>query len=119
MVALETVGEIDDAGMRTLHLRVNGAPRPVQVRDRSVAVTSRQARRAEAGNPAHIGAGLPGIVVAKVAVGDTVTKGQPLAVIEAMKMESTVTSPVDGTVAEVVVAAGASVEVGDLLVVLD
>ena len=51
-------------------------------------------------------------------MGDRVTKGQPLAVVEAMKMESTVSSPADGTVAEVAVAAGTNVEVGDLLVVL-
>ena len=54
----------------------------------------------------------------KVAVGDRVSKGQALAVVEAMKMESTVSSPADGTVAEVAVAAGTNVEVGDLLVVL-
>jgi biotin carboxyl carrier protein len=54
----------------------------------------------------------------KIAEGDRVTKGQPLSVIEAMKMESTVSSPADGVVAELAVAAGANVEVGDLLVVL-
>ena len=118
LVELETVGEVSDSGMRTLHLRVNGAPRPVQVRDRSVKVERTAARRADPADPTHVGAALPGIVLPKVAVGDTVVKGQALAVIEAMKMESTVSSPSDGTVAELAVAAGANVEVGDLLVVL-
>ena len=55
----------------------------------------------------------------KVAVGDSVKQGQPLVVVEAMKMESTVTSPQDGTVKELAVVAGAAVEAGDLLVVLE
>ena len=54
----------------------------------------------------------------KVAAGDPVRKGQPLAVVEAMKMESTVTSPRDGTVTEVARASGDAVEAGDLLMVL-
>ena len=118
LVELETVGDLDDHGLRTLFLRVNGAPRQVHVRDRSVAVTSAQARRADPADPRHVGAALPGVVMPKVAAGDPVAKGQPLAVVEAMKMESSVTSPRDGTVAEVVVTAGGTVEVGDLLFVL-
>ena len=118
LVELETVGEVDDDGLRTLHLRVNGAPRPITVRDRSVEVRSTRARRAEPGDPSHVGSALPGVVMVKVAVGDVVTKGQPLAVVEAMKMESTVTCPRDGTVTEIAVATGDAVEAGDLLVVL-
>ena len=118
LVELETVGEIDEAGERTLHLRVNGQPRPVSVRDRSVAPSATANRRADAGDPQHVGAALPGVVLLKVAAGETVTKGQALATIEAMKMESTVTSPADGTVTEVAVTSGSQVEAGDLLVVL-
>ena len=57
-------------------------------------------------------------LVARVLVkaGDAVTKGQPLAVMEAMKMEHTITAPRDGVVAEVVYAAGDAVtEGGELL----
>jgi len=118
LVALETVGEVNDEGLRTLHLRVNGQPRPVQVRDRSVQVERAASRRADPADPRQVAAPLPGLVLPKVVTGDRVAKGQALAVVEAMKMESTVSSPSDGTVAEVAVAAGASVEVGDLLVVL-
>ena len=118
LVELDTVGELSEDGMRTLHVRVNGQPRPVRVRDRSVKVESKAARRADPGDPRQVGAALPGLVMPKVAEGDRVTKGQPLAVIEAMKMESTVSSPADGVVAEIAVAPGANVEVGDLLVVL-
>jgi len=118
LIELETVGEVTEEGLRTLHLRVNGQPRPVQVRDRSVEVTKVTARRADPGDPRQIAAALPGVVLPKVAVGDRVTKGQALVVIEAMKMESTVSCPVDGTVEDVAVTAGSNVEVGDLLVVL-
>ena len=117
-VELETVGDPDEDGLRTLYLRVNGAPRPVQVRDTSVKPSRAPARRAEAGNAHHVGAPLPGVVMPKVAVGNEVVQGQPLAIVEAMKMESTVTSPSAGTVSEVVVADGASVDAGDLLFVL-
>ena len=105
-------------GRRTLHLKVNGQPRPIRVRDFSVEVQKTSARRADPADPSQIGAPLPGIVLPRVAAGDSVVRGQALAVVEAMKMESTVSSPADGTVAEVAVAAGANVEVGDLLVVL-
>jgi acetyl/propionyl-CoA carboxylase alpha subunit len=63
---------------------------------------------------------MPGKVVSiDVAVGDTVTKGQTLLVLEAMKMEHTVGSPEDGTVSEIKVSAGEQVERGALLVVVE
>ncbi len=55
---------------------------------------------------------MPGKLVAFLAqAGDTVSKGQPLAVMEAMKMEHTISSPRDGTVAELLFAVGD--QVGD------
>lgn len=63
---------------------------------------------------------MPGAMVAvHVAVGDAVTAGQPVAVLEAMKMEHTVTAPDDGTVAEVRVAARDQVEAGTVLLVIE
>ncbi|HEX3824421.1 MAG TPA: biotin carboxylase N-terminal domain-containing protein [Mycobacteriales bacterium] len=63
---------------------------------------------------------LPGSVVrVLVETGAAVTKGQPLVVLEAMKMEHTVTSPVDGTVADLWVAAGQQVNAGEVLAVVD
>jgi oxaloacetate decarboxylase alpha subunit len=54
-----------------------------------------------------------------VAVGDTVEKGQPLLVVEAMKMETAVAAPRAGTVADVFVSEGDVVAVGDALVAID
>ena len=63
---------------------------------------------------------MPGQVVAfKVAIGDTVKKGEPLAVIEAMKIEHTITAPTDGVVAELLFGAGDLVADGDELLRID
>lgn len=63
---------------------------------------------------------MPGQVVAfKVAIGDSVKKGEPLAVIEAMKIEHTITAPTDGVVGELLFAAGDSVADGDELLRID
>ena len=66
-----------------------------------------------------VNAPMPGkIVGTKVSVGDAVTKGDVLVVLEAMKMENEINAPQDGVVASVDVAAGDSVESGDVLVTL-
>ncbi|MFZ5478126.1 MAG: biotin/lipoyl-containing protein [Myxococcota bacterium] len=60
---------------------------------------------------------MPGRVVRHLAkAGDAVRKGQPVIVVEAMKMENELKAPVDGTVAEVLVAEGQAVEAGTKLV---
>ncbi|CAM9832679.1 unnamed protein product, partial [Phaeothamnion confervicola] len=60
---------------------------------------------------------MPGRVVAvAVAVGVAVRRGQPVVVMEAMKMEHAVTAPADGVVAAVHVAAGAVVDDGTVLI---
>jgi len=63
---------------------------------------------------------MPGLVKAVfVSPGEAVAKGARLAVLEAMKMEHTLTAGRDGVVAEVLVAAGAQVEAGAALIVLE
>ncbi|MDP2307078.1 MAG: biotin/lipoyl-containing protein [Pseudomonadota bacterium] len=60
---------------------------------------------------------MPGRVVRLIAkVGDVVKKGQPVIVVEAMKMENEMKSPIDGTVAEILVTEGQAVEAGTKLV---
>jgi biotin carboxyl carrier protein len=62
-------------------------------------------------------ASMPGIVVAvKVTAGATVTKGQPLVIVEAMKMQNSMSADADGVVTRVHVAAGQTVEPGQVLV---
>jgi pyruvate carboxylase len=116
--ALEAISEADGRGMRTVVARVNGQLRPIEVRDESVEVTTARAERVDAHDPAHLGAPLSGMVTVLVAQGDRVTAGQAVAVIEAMKMESTITAPAAGTVQRVARAPQGHVEQGDLILVL-
>jgi propionyl-CoA carboxylase alpha chain len=63
---------------------------------------------------------MPGNVIRVGAqVGDTVSAGQPLVWLEAMKMEHTITAPADGVLAELDVAPGQQVEVGAVLARVD
>ncbi|SIN23581.1 carbamoyl-phosphate synthase subunit L [Mycobacteroides abscessus subsp. abscessus] len=62
---------------------------------------------------------MPGSVIRlPVAAGDVVTAGQALVVVEAMKMEHTIVSPIDGIVAELSVEVGQQVSTGDALAVV-
>ncbi len=62
---------------------------------------------------------MPGtVLVVKTAVGERVAEGQPLVIVEAMKMEHTVTAPVGGTVAELPVRAGQAVDMDAVLAVV-
>ena len=82
-------------------------------------LTADRARDALAGE-AQLRSPMPGTVLAvHVAVGDEVAAGQPLLVVEAMKMEHTLRAPHAGTVSAVEVRAGASVAVDALLATVD
>lgn len=62
---------------------------------------------------------MPGTILdIRVKIGDSVSTGDVLLILEAMKMENEITAPQSGTVKEIVVSKGASVNSGDVLVVL-
>jgi len=117
-LALDAVGEVDERGMRSVFCRLNGQPREVRVRDRSVKPARPEAERAQADNPAHVAAPFAGTVSVTVAVGDHVGAGQTVATIEAMKMEAPITASIAGRVERIAVAKVAAVEGGDLLMVI-
>ncbi len=88
----------------------------------AAADTSAKAQTAQAvsGSGEAIKAPLPGTVSnVKVAVGDSVKRGQPLVVIEAMKMENDVSAPKDGKITGVYVSKGQTVERGTNLVSIE
>lgn len=118
LIGLEAVSDPDERGMRTVMCILNGQLRPVLVRDHSVASDVPTAEKADRGNPDHIAAPFAGVVTVGVEAGDTVSAGQTIATIEAMKMEAAITAPKAGTVDRVAVSATAQVEGGDLLVVV-
>ena len=106
-------------GTKTVFFELNGQPREVTVQDRLAPVTTLRRPRVDPANACHVGAPMPGRIVAvAVRTGETVTAGQRLLSIEAMKMETPVYSPRDGVVAEVLVKAGDSVGSRDLLLAL-
>lgn len=73
-----------------------------------------------AAGPSLVAAPIPGkVVTVRVAVGDTVEPGQPLVVLEAMKMENELTASQSGTVTAVHVAPGGTVDAGAVLVELE
>ncbi len=70
--------------------------------------------------PGSLLAPMPGLVLRVLAEpGTVVTAGQPLLVLEAMKMEQTVSAPADGVVAELRAKAGEQVSTGQVLAVLE
>ncbi|WP_338243216.1 acetyl/propionyl/methylcrotonyl-CoA carboxylase subunit alpha [Aurantiacibacter hainanensis] len=83
---------------------------------------SREARGSGAAAAADgaILAPMPGkVITLDVAEGDTVTAGQRLMVLEAMKMEHSLTAPFDGVVAELSASEGAQVQVEAVLAVVE
>jgi pyruvate carboxylase len=107
-------------GTRTVFFEINGQPREVDVRDKSLLSSVAARVKADPASPGQVGAPLPGLVTAvAVSQGDIVKKGDKLLVIEAMKMQSTVYMPVDGKVAKLVAQIGMQVEAKDLLAVIE
>ena len=87
-------------------------------RERPATVPARPRSSPQAGAGA-IAALMPGRVVSvEVSVGDSVTKGQTVCVIESMKMEQSVSTPTDGRVSSIHVAAGDAVQHGQVLIEL-
>lgn len=96
-------------------ISLNGATVAVDIIDPLAA--KRRRREDEIGSSGAITALMPGRVVRVLVVkGDTVRKGAGLLILEAMKMENEIQAPADGTVDEVFVKAGQTVEQGADLV---
>jgi pyruvate carboxylase len=117
-LAVDAIGEADEGGFRSVFCRLNGQPRVVTVRDRSVQDTRPRGERAQPDNPAHVAAPFAGAVSLTVGSGDRVEAGQTVATIEAMKMEAPITTSLSGTVERLAVPKVASVDGGDLLMVI-
>ncbi len=123
--------------MKRYNITVNGTPYDVVVEEADasgVSVTApaqapapaASAPKAAAPAPApavtggtNVESPMPGVILdVKVNVGDTVTEGQALFVLEAMKMENDVNAPCAGTVASINVSKQANVETGTVLAVI-
>ncbi len=114
------VGEPHPEGYRTLFFELNGQPRVVNIRDKSLHVAARVHPKADPGHPGHVGAPMPGLITSlAVDLNDAVKKGDRLLVMDAMKMQSTIYAPVPGKVTQKLVQPGQHVEAKDLLLVIE
>ena len=105
----------NEDGMCSVFFKFNGTTRVIEVKDKNFQ-TGKVAHK-KAGSDKEIGSPLQGSLSSVVVkAGDTVKKNAPLFIIEAMKMESTVTSPFEGKIKEVHLKAGIMVEQDDLIV---
>ena len=120
VVKFLAVSDAHEDGTRTVFFELNGRPREVDVRDRSLETGESRRRKADPSKPGEVGAPLPGLVTTlAVNEGDVVEKGDRVLVIEAMKMQSTVYAPASGRISMLAVHPGQQVEAKDLLVVLE
>ena len=118
VIKLVNVREADEEGFRDMVFEVNGNRGVVRIKDKdaSIASVSSQILYADAEDPSEIGANIPGnILKVLVKEGDEVEEKQPIAVIEAMKMETNILSPVKGCVDKVYVKEGQQVKAGELV----
>ena len=119
LVSLMLKGEPDEAGNVSIYFKVNGQLRNVIIKDKSVKVDKVENVKADTSDPKQIGAPLQGLLSSVlVKKNQEVKKNQPLFVIEAMKMETTVTATEEGTVDRVQLNGGSLVNSEDLVVVL-
>ena len=119
LIGLEAISEADDRGYRSVLTTLNGHLRPVSVRDASIESDVKATEKAERGNSAHVAAPFAGVVTLSVDEGDQIDDGQPIATIEAMKMEASITAQRSGTVRRLAIGKVQQVEGGDLLLELE
>ncbi len=118
IIRLNHLGEPNEDGIRLVNFRLNGQARSLEVRDQSIKVEKVAHAKAKAAH--EVGAPLQGMLSKVFVTADQeVTKGTPLFVIEAMKMETTVTAPRAGKVVEVVLPEATLVDAEDLVVRLE
>lgn len=111
-----TVSDPHPDGTRTVFFELNGQPREVNVRDKSLQSVAAARVKADPAVAGQVGAPIPGAISSvAVEVGQQVAKGERILVMEAMKMQTTVYAPIAGKVKQKLVSPGQQVEAKDLL----
>ncbi|PKP75342.1 MAG: pyruvate carboxylase [Alphaproteobacteria bacterium HGW-Alphaproteobacteria-6] len=119
-IRLQAVGETDDQGEVKVFFELNGQPRVIRVPNRAVKAATTARPKAAEGNPAHVGAPMPGSVASvTVTAGQAVNAGDLLLTIEAMKMETGIHADRAAVVRAVHVHPGSQIEAKDLLIELE
>ncbi len=119
IVKFLTIGDAHPDGTRTLFFELNGQPREITVRDRSLRVVERSHPKADPEDPGQVGAPTAGLVSGiAVQLHHEVERGAKLLTLEAMKMQSNIYAPIRGKITKLLVAPGQHVEAKDLLVTI-
>ena len=107
-----------DRDSKTVQLSINGKKTTVRIRSRIDQLLKQLGMEGSMTKKLDkLKAPMPGLIHSfKVGVGDTVAKGDPILILEAMKMENVIKSPGEGTIKEIHVAAKDSVEKNAVLV---
>ena len=115
-IKLLHVGEPDEKGIRSITFELNGKARTTLVQDKSIKGEAKAREKADPSNNNHVGAPIPAIISSiATSVGKSVSKGEKIAVLEAMKMQTTIYASADGVIDEILVQVGDSVESKDLI----
>ena len=118
VVRLSDARETDEEGFRNVVFEVNGNRSAVKIKDEAANLASATSKivYADADDPSEIGANIPGnIIKVLVKEGDEVEEKQPIAVIEAMKMETNILAPQKGVIDKVYINEGQQVKAGELI----
>lgn len=120
IVQLLSIGHPNEDGMRTIFFKVNGQTRNMEVLDKSLKIEKVEHVKADPNEPLQIAAPLQGLL-SKVFVkkGQDLKKNDPIFVIEAMKMETTITAVDQGKVKSIALKEGTLVNTDDLVVVME
>ncbi|MCL1803503.1 MAG: pyruvate carboxylase [Eubacteriaceae bacterium] len=121
-IKLVSAGETNTEGIRSFVFEVNGFRREIQIADEKAVYTQirKEVRIAEDSNLKHIGSPIPGTIVKVMAMpGDIVVKGQPVAVVEAMKMETEIIARDDGIIAYSYIEPAQAVKAQELVMELE
>jgi pyruvate carboxylase len=117
---LQAVGEMTDDGEVKVFFELNGQPRVIRVPNRAVKAQAAAKPKAQEGNPAHVGAPMPGSIASiAVTLGQKVHAGDLLLTIEAMKMETGLHADRAATVKALHVHPGSQIDAKDLLIELE
>jgi pyruvate carboxylase len=114
-----TASEPHADGTRTLFFELNGQPREVNVRDKSLRILERAHPKADPADPGQVGAPTAGIISGiAVQANHSIERGAKLLTLEAMKMQSNIYAPIAGKIVKLLVSPGQNVEAKDLLVAI-
>jgi pyruvate carboxylase len=117
IVRLLGVGDVDSKGRCRVFFELNGQPHTVDITDHSRAQLVKSHPKADADNPKHVAAPMPGRVVSvSVKKGQRIEQGDALLAIEAMKMETLLRAERDGKIKSVPAAVGMNIDAHDLLI---